>query len=55
MTCLYSSTDNIILEPIDVPCSFTPTNNRPYDSQRCTDRELFGWMQYALDVTQEVG
>ncbi|EFJ49249.1 hypothetical protein VOLCADRAFT_89967 [Volvox carteri f. nagariensis] len=49
----FSQENNVLLEPIDVPCYATPSNNRSYDSQRCTDREVFGWMQYAMDVVQQ--
>ncbi|KAG2435379.1 hypothetical protein HXX76_007451 [Chlamydomonas incerta] len=41
---------NRILGPIDVPCAAAPSSGRPFDSSRgCTDRELFGWAQWALD------
>ncbi|GIM12951.1 hypothetical protein Vretimale_16146 [Volvox reticuliferus] len=50
----FRSEDNVIVGPIDVPCSATPSNKRPYDSQRCTDREVFGWMQYAMDAVRQI-
>lgn len=39
--------------PIDVPCT-AKLSGRAFDSQRCTDREVFGWAQYALNWTQAV-
>lgn len=47
---------NRILGPIDVPCAAAPSSGRPFDSARgCTDRELFGWAQWALDWVAQVG
>ncbi|KXZ44995.1 hypothetical protein GPECTOR_60g774 [Gonium pectorale] len=46
----FSPADNAIVGPIDVPCAAAPSTGRAFDSLRCTDRELFGWAQWAVEA-----
>ncbi|KXZ54600.1 hypothetical protein GPECTOR_4g665 [Gonium pectorale] len=44
----FSRERNLVVGPLDVPCAAVPSTGRPFNSSRCTDRELFGWADWAM-------
>lgn len=50
----FTSANNVVVGPIDVPCSGFMTGNFAYSSTTCSNVDVYAWAEYAQNYTTSV-